>query len=329
MLRLDSDLPITHDVYLKIWALSNPKINTDYIFFDEYQDSNPVIAQIIKNQSCQKIFVGDQFQQIYAWRGAVNALQDEKLAKLYITRSFRFGDAIANLANSIIENYYPTDFTYIPFHGNDTIKSQISYTPLSNINCIICRTNKGVINETIHALDQNKTVHILGGTQPLTYLINSIFQLKLKGYSNHPDLFLFTGFADLKEYADSSMGGDLKAILKLIETYGREKLLNILESTKESAEDASVTITTAHKSKGLEWSIVKLANDFKTPSDKAVPTQEETNILYVAASRALHKLDLSECQATFPQTFKAALQVNKELYEIAQAIKQENINQRS
>jgi len=329
MLRLDSDLPITHDVYLKIWALSNPKINTDYIFFDEYQDSNPVIAQIIKNQSCQKIFVGDQFQQIYSWRGAVNALQDEKLAKLYITRSFRFGDAIANLANSIIENYYPTDFTYIPFHGNDTIKSQISYTPLSNINCIICRTNKGVINETIHALDQNKTVHILGGTQPLTYLINSIFQLKLKGYSNHPDLFLFTGFADLKEYADSPMGGDLKAILKLIETYGRERLLNILESTKESAEDASVIITTAHKSKGLEWSIVKLANDFKTPSDKAVPTQEETNILYVAASRALHKLDLSECQATFPQTFKAALQVNKELYEIAQAIKQENINQRS
>ena len=60
-----ADLAITHDVYLKLWALTNPIINKDYIFFDEYQDSNPVIAQIIKNQSCQKIFVGDQFQQIY------------------------------------------------------------------------------------------------------------------------------------------------------------------------------------------------------------------------------------------------------------------------
>ena len=323
MLREGSDLPITHDVYLKIWALSNPIIKMDYIFFDEYQDSNPVIADIIKRQSCQKIFVGDQFQQIYAWRGAVNALQDEKLSKLYITRSFRFGDEIANLSNNIIESYYPADFEYVPFHGNETIQSRVFYTPLSNIDCIICRTNKGVIGETIKSLNQNKSVHILGGTQPLTYLINSIAQLKIKNYSNHPDLFLFSSFADLKEYADSPMGGDLKAVLKLIETYGRERLLNILESTKESAEEASVTITTAHKSKGLEWSVVKLANDFKVPGEGNVPTQEETNILYVAASRALHKLDLSECQATFPMTFKAAIQINKENYIITKATKQE------
>jgi superfamily I DNA/RNA helicase len=131
--------------------------------------------------------------------------------------------------------------------------------------------------------------------------------------------FLFSSFADLKEYADSPMGGDLKAVLKLIETYGRERLLNILESTTESAEDASVTITTAHKSKGLEWSVVKLANDFKLPGDGSVPTQEETNILYVAASRALHKLDLSECQAAFAATLSEAARINRENYEIAQA----------
>lgn len=320
MCREDSDLPITHDIYLKVWALSNPIINKDYIFFDEYQDSNPVIADIIKKQSCQKIFVGDQFQQIYAWRGAVNALQDEKLAKLYITQSFRFGEEIAGLTNSIIESYYPTDFKYVPFHGNDDIQSQIYYNPLSNIDCIICRTNKGVIGETIKALAHHETVHILGGIQPLTYLINSIFQLKIKNYTNHPDLFLFTSFNDLKEYADSPMGGDLKAVLKLIETYGRERLLNILESTTESAEEASVTITTAHKSKGLEWSVVRLANDFKVPGDGTIPTQEETNILYVAASRALHKLDLSECQACFPHTFKEAVKINQEKYDIAQAI---------
>lgn len=322
-----SSLPITHDVYLKIWALSNPIINKDYIFFDEYQDSNPVIAQVIKNQKCQKIFVGDQFQQIYAWRGAVNALQDEKLAKLYITRSFRFGEGIANLTNNIIESYYPTDFDYVPFHGNDNIQSEIFYKSLSDIDCIICRTNKGVISETIKILAQDKKVHILGGIKPLTYLINSIFQLKIKNYTNHPDLFLFTSFNDLKEYASSPMGGDLKAILKLIDTYGRERLLDILGSTTESAEEASVTITTAHKSKGLEWSVVRLANDFKVPGDGSVPTQEETNILYVAASRALHKLDLSECQACLPQTFKEAVRINQEKHDIALIIEGEITNE--
>ena len=319
MANEQSDLPITHDVYLKIWALSKPVINKDFIFFDEYQDSNPVIAQIIKDQQCQKIFVGDQFQQIYAWRGAVNALQKENVSKLYITRSFRFGENIANMSNRIIKSYYPTDFIYVPFHGNDDIQSQVYYAPLENIDCIICRTNKGVISETIKALSKGETVHILGGIHPLTYLINSITQLKIKNYSNHPDLFLFANYADFKEYTDSPMGGDLKAVLKLIETYGRERLLNILESTIENAEDASVTITTAHKSKGLEWSAVRLANDFKVPSEGSVPTQEETNILYVAASRALHKLDLSECAACFPSTFTEAIRINKEKHDIASA----------
>ena len=228
-----SNLSITHDVYLKLWALTNPIINKDYIFFDEYQDSNPVIAQVIKNQKCQKIFVGDQFQQIYAWRGAVNALQDKNLQKLYITRSFRFGETIADMSNQIIQSYYPHEFEYIPFHGNDDITSEVSYTPIDKVDCVICRTNKGVISETINMLNQGYSVHILGGTQPLTYLINSIFQLKISGYTNHPDLFLFTSFTDLQEYAKSPMGGDLKPVLSLLEKYGREKLLSILESTTE------------------------------------------------------------------------------------------------
>lgn len=311
-----NDLPITHDVYLKLWALTHPIIRKDFIFFDEYQDSNPVIANIIRSQDCQKIFVGDQFQQIYSWRGAVNALQNKSLDMLYITKSFRFGDAIADVANKIIMNYYPYGFQYTPFQGNEAVESTISYE--SKVpDCIICRTNKGVIANTIDMLNENYAVHILGGTQPLTYLINSIHQLKIRGYTNHPDLFLFTNYTDLKEYADSPMGGDLKPVIKMIDTYSRERLLNILESTCNDPEEADITITTAHKSKGLEWPSVRLANDFKKPED-AVPTTEETNILYVAASRALYHLDLSHCQACAPQNFDLAKKLNYEKYLIDQ-----------
>jgi superfamily I DNA/RNA helicase len=327
MTKLDSKIPITHDVYLKIWALTNPVINKDYIFFDEYQDSNPVIADVIKRQSCQKIFVGDQFQQIYAWRGAVNALQNQDLNKLHITRSFRFGEAIAGLSNSIIKSYYPYEFDYKDFHGNDDIESSVHYEPIGKVDCILCRTNKGVIAETIKALDKQLSVHILGGTKQITYLINSIIQLKIRGYSNHPDLLLFSSFLELKEYANSPMGGDLKPILKLIEMYGRDKLINILESTTDLPEEADITIATAHKSKGLEWPNVKLANDFKLPQDRSNPTNEETNILYVAASRALNKLDLSECEAAWKQTFDLAKQISYEQHLIDQAAKQETNDQ--
>ena len=314
-----ADISITHDVYLKLWALSKPVINKDYIFFDEYQDSNPVISSVIKSQDCQKIFVGDQFQQIYAWRGAVNALQQDSLEKLYITQSFRFGEAIAELANQIIQSYYPTDFEYVPFHGNPEVSSRVTYDPIHHVDCIICRTNKGVIKETINALDQDKSVHILGGTQPLSYLINGIEQLKNTGRTSHPDLFLFNDFIELKDYAGSPMGGDLKPVLKLMEIYGKKQLLYILNKTTQKAASAELTITTAHKSKGLEWSSVRLANDFKAPSKEGVPSQEDTNILYVAASRALHCLDLSDCQAASQASFSAASRINQDKHQLEQA----------
>ena len=41
---------------------------------DEGQDMNPTILDIFNNQDINKIIVGDPNQQIYAFRGAVNAL---------------------------------------------------------------------------------------------------------------------------------------------------------------------------------------------------------------------------------------------------------------
>ena len=65
-----------HDDYLKIWALSDPRLNFDTIFFDEAQDINPVLKKVIQDQDAQIIVVGDSNQAIYEFRGAVDALRD-------------------------------------------------------------------------------------------------------------------------------------------------------------------------------------------------------------------------------------------------------------
>jgi superfamily I DNA/RNA helicase len=127
----------------------------------------------------------------------------------------------------------------------------------------------------------------------------------------------------MKEYADSPMGGDLKPILKLIDTYSRERLLNILSSTAQDASKADITVTTCHKAKGLEWPRVRLANDFKSPSEDGIPSTEETNILYVAASRALHNLDLSYCNACQPEILEKARKLNEEQYLIDQKVSEQ------
>ena len=54
---------------------------------------------ILSNQPNQVIYVGDAHQQIYEWRGAVNAMKRLPLPQTLLTQSFRFGDQIADVAN--------------------------------------------------------------------------------------------------------------------------------------------------------------------------------------------------------------------------------------
>ena len=106
---------------LKRWALTSPQfidgINSgstsrgkflgrknDLFFFDEAQDMNPVIVDLLdKQEGIQKVYVGDSNQAIYGFRGAVDELNNVKNAtELYLTRTFRFGDVIAGVANRFL-----------------------------------------------------------------------------------------------------------------------------------------------------------------------------------------------------------------------------------
>ncbi|MGL5816666.1 MAG: DEAD/DEAH box helicase family protein [Phycicoccus sp.] len=73
-----------------------------------------------------------------------------------------------------------------------------------------------------------------------------------------------------------------------------------LERVREFAApgfDADVTITTAHKAKGLEWDRVRIGSDFKGPKEDpdtgqlVMPSPEELRLDYVAVTRAKEALD--------------------------------------
>lgn len=59
-----------HDVYVKLWSLSRPALNTNFILYDEAQDSNPAVTSVINDQlaaGTQIVVVGDSAQSIYGW----------------------------------------------------------------------------------------------------------------------------------------------------------------------------------------------------------------------------------------------------------------------
>ena len=90
------------------------------------------------------------------------------------------------------------------------------------------------------------------------------------------------------EYSHEVSNSDLKPLVSLIEKVGENALIEAL--LKSSSNDYDCVVTTAHKSKGLEFNKVKLGGDYfykEAVSEGEKPLiPDEARLLYVAATRA-------------------------------------------
>jgi hypothetical protein len=299
MIDPEETIPITHDVYLKLWSLSNPVLKADFILFDEAQDANAVMLDIVLQQRhCQVIWVGDRYQQIYSWRGAINAMDTiETTHTCGVSQSFRFGDAIAQKANEILNTYINPKIP-VNIKGNPGTQSRLAVCP--HPDAIICRTNGGVMANIMEAENLSQ-IHIAGGTKDIQSLLWSAQALKAGKRVTSGTLALFKNWQEVREFAETDSGGDLASIVKMVDRYNVGQLIQILKQTAKTSQGTPQVITTAHKAKGLEWSSVRLFNDFKFPKEQGeILPVEEVNILYVALTRALHTLDITDCIAANP-----------------------------
>lgn len=291
MLSERDPLPLGHDGYLKLWGLSRPIIAADYIMLDEAQDTNPVVLDVLQRQWAQLVYVGDKYQQIYEWRGAVNAMETIQTdASTYLTTSFRFGDAVADLATKILVRLGEKR----PVRGNPAIRSRIgNVTP----DAILARTNATTITAVIEALDGGKRPHLVGDKSELMDMLHGVQLLKEGEPTSCPAFFGFKNWTEIVELARTDEGAHLVTFVNLVETRGEKQLMWALNRTVE-AEGADLVISTAHKSKGREWRSVRLMDDFlrSSPSgeSKAGPDPSELRLLYVALTRAKEHLDVPD-----------------------------------
>lgn len=284
-------LPYTHNTYLKQWQLSGPRISSDFILFDEAQDANAVMLSIVQAQThAQRIYVGDRHQQIYEWNGAVNAMQTvETPNTTYLTRSFRFGQAVADVANSVLEVLGAERLV----EGNPDKGSLVCV--VSNPDAVLFRTNSGAVAETFRNLDEGKKVALVGGADEIIRFAKACRQLQDGRRTEHPDLACFDTWAEVKEAVDiTGEASDLATLVRLIEENTPQTLeLKLSACVKE--EVADIIVSTAHKSKGREWENVRLGGDFTDPATGKIPPEEEYRLAYVASTRAMTTLDIDAC----------------------------------
>ncbi len=280
------EIPLGHNGYLKLWALSHPRIASDYILLDEAQDTNAAVLGILAGQRAQVVYVGDKYQQIYEWRGAVNAM--EKIAgceEAALTQSFRFGSAIAAEASKVLATLGETRRIL----GNPEITSQIC--PSGEARAVLARTNATVIHELLEALNDGQTSCICGGTQDIERLLNDVGQLKAGRPVTSPDFFGFTQWREVLEFSATEEGRYLRPFVSLVQQHGERKLLAAVGQAVDDETEADIVISTAHRAKGREFERVRLSSDFASSrSNPEADADEEARLFYVAMTRAKRML---------------------------------------
>jgi hypothetical protein len=286
--RTVGKLPFKHGHYLKIYQLSKPDIYADVILYDEAQDANPCMLDIINcQQGSQLIYVGDTYQQIYSWNGAVNALASAvpDAPRSHLTESFRFGEGVALYANKALE--WLGASIELKGRGPESFVG-----PLTDelTDAILFRTNAKAVGTALRLLKDGRKPALVGGADDVVRFARAADELKEGGRTSHPELVCFSSWGEVQDYVGfDPNGSELRMLVDLIDEYGTDVIIAGLEQTVDEKR-ADVVLSTAHKAKGREWDRVKLAGDFPDPKERAM-ADEDVRLLYVSATRAKRMLD--------------------------------------
>lgn len=306
------EIEITHDFYLKKFQLSNPDLPYDYILFDEGQDASAAMLDIFLKQKACKVIVGDTHQQIYAWRYAINSLEQVDFTNYYLSTSFRFSQEIADLALTVLTlKRHIGRFKPIQIKGNGNSKA-------IKTKAILARTNLGLLLKAIEYIterDNVKQIYFEGNINSYTYAedgasLYDVLHLYNDRKSSIRDSLIkgMKDLSDLEDYIEKTEEVQLGMMVEIVKEYGN-KIPDIIKTLKEKhvANDekhkAEVIFSTVHRCKGMEYDTVQLVNDFITEGqvhkmrdelDKdevdAAKIVEEINLLYVAVTRTRNSL---------------------------------------
>lgn len=323
MIDNTNDFPCTHDAYLKLYQLSQPYLNYDYILYDEAQDANPVIVDIISKQvvrlQTKLVIVGDEHQAIYGFRNAINSLSKFKHDKEYaLSKSFRFGKNIAFGVNAILQVMKGES---ILVEGADHEDNIVKSLDRNKKIAIISRTNACLFLKALEAIEKNKTIHFISGIQKYNfYKIKDVDNLYSNKHHKIVDPYIreFENYASFVHLAENTEDNEMLFLKKIVDKYhGKiEVLMEKINCSIVGELDADVVLTTAHKSKGLEFENVFLCNDFARFIDSKGNIilrnwkEEEINILYVATSRATKCLQGNSMLNNVIKYYQAGLRDN-------------------
>ncbi|MDD3759761.1 MAG: AAA family ATPase [Acidithiobacillus sp.] len=296
-----SNFPIDHGVYLKLCSLAPPRIPADTILFDEAQDASPPMLAILKAQlqyGTRLVLVGDTYQHIYDFTGAVDAMKvmqkdhPDLTKTLPLATSYRFGQDVADAGNHFLR-LMGSPYLLTGKGPN----SQVIDDQVGNVHAVLFRGNAGLLQAAVQAVVAGQRIHVVGGTGEIVKLVEAMGRMYKGEFAKHPELSFFDDWHQLSEYAQTPLGSGLAPLVKIVEQkQGHvDDIAQALRSTETDPAKAQYVLSTGHKSKGGQWHNVLLMDDFQrswlNTNDEEerqyqVPGEDALCLQYVACTRA-------------------------------------------
>ena len=303
--------PCPHDFYLKLFHKSEAFHRTlnqyDTVLVDEGQDLSPIMLDALEKCRKRIVVVGDTHQQIYSFRYATDAMRKLRCdAEFDLTRSFRFGKTIADLAGMFIRE--AKDDQNFHIRGNPEKRSRVrTYGYLGDVakpgTAILSRTNVALFSNAMRLKEQGRQFCFERDIQPVLWRALDVFRLFDEDKERIKDSFIasFEDMAALKKYAEEMEDFPLQGICQIVQKYAHAFPGAVFEMAElcvnKTSNENAVVLSTIHSAKGHQYETVRMDPDTAAAFDPDLfhkIRDDEINLAYVGFTRAIKNLYLPD-----------------------------------
>lgn len=274
------------------------------VLVDEAQDLSPINhAMLYKLVTARFIGVGDPWQSIYGFRGAVQGGMGELCKKFAckefpLSISFRCPKAIVLKARSRVPH-----MQWSKEGGYVEKLRKLSIPDIPEGSAIICRSNAPLFHLAIRLLSAGRGASLVG-TDLGPSLVRTLRKLGPEGLTKEETLHAIAEWEAerLSKAKNKAAVGDKADCLRVFAEFGQTLGGAIAYCEHIFREEGTIQLLSGHKAKGLEWDVVYHLDPWRIPSPYAESREEleqERNISYVITTRAreaLYFVDLEDIQ---------------------------------
>lgn len=257
------------------------------VLVDEAQDLNPVnhaiLGKLVRERVC---VVGDRWQSIYAFRGAVtNGMQDLQskfsCSELDLSVSFRCPQAVVEAARWRVPN-----FKWTKPGGHVESLHRLPSASIPESAAIICRNNAPLFRTALGLLMQSRPVTVSGSElgPKLTRLLQKICD---EGDTQEEMIAKIEDWREDQLNKAQFTGSilDTAECLIIFAAFGKNLGEAVTYVEHMFSQKGSIKLMTGHKAKGGEWDTVYHLDPWLCKDD-----EQDKNLRYVITTRAKQSL---------------------------------------